>query len=218
MYLMSILVLICSRRQLLLSLSASYLTGWYNVPMIATLTGQISEKLADSLVLDVSGVGYELFVATDDWGDAKVGAELKYYVHEQIREDAHNLYGFKSITAKNLFTSLIGVSGIGPKLAMQILSSAGESRLRQAIAAGDPELLRGVSGVGPKTASRVIVDLRGKVDASGGGPTPITDPTYQALVALGFTPSQASSAVAALPAEVTDEQARLKLALKGASK
>lgn len=144
------------------------------------LRGEIIEKLHDSLVLDIGGVGYELFVAVDEWGAAKIGERTQYYVYEQIREDAHNLYGFKELGSKQLYIQLLGVNGVGPKLAMQILSSAGESRLRQAIASGDPALLKGVSGVGPKTAQRVILDLRGKVEEGAAGLVPVADSTYQA--------------------------------------
>ncbi len=186
--------------------------------MIATLLGEITEKLPDSLVLEAAGVGYELFVAVDTWGGAKVGEEARFYIYEQIREDAHNLYGFRELTSRQLFVQLLGVNGVGPKLAMQILSSAGETRLRQAIASGDPALLKGVSGVGTKTAQRVILDLRGKVEEGAAGLAPVADSTYQALVALGYTPAQATAAVNALPDDVTDEQERVKLALKGAGK
>jgi Holliday junction DNA helicase RuvA len=186
--------------------------------MIATLRGTISEKLPAALILETGGVGYELTVTVDEWGSAKPGTEARYYIYEQIREDAHNLYGFRELASKQLFVQLLGISGVGPKLAMQILSSAGEPRLRQAIASGDPALLRGITGVGPKTAQRVMVELRGKVEEGGAGLAPVADPTYQALVSLGYTPAQASAAVAALPPEVTDEQARLKLALKGTGK
>jgi Holliday junction DNA helicase RuvA len=183
--------------------------------MIATLRGKIAEKLSDSIILDVTGVGYELVVTADDWAAATLGAERSYYVHEQIREDTYNLYGFADRSTKLLFAQLLSVSGVGPKMAMQILSAAGVNRLRQAISSGDPELLRGVSGVGPKTAQRVLVELRGKVEEGTSGLAPVSDSTYQALVALGYTPAQATSAVASLPPDVTDEKDRLKLALKG---
>ncbi len=186
--------------------------------MIATLRGTLTEKLADSLVLEVAGVGYELFVTVDDWGGAKVGAEAQLYVYEQIREDTHNLYGFRELGAKQLFVQLLSVNGVGPKVALAVLSAAGETRLRQAIASGDPALLKGVSGVGPKTAQRIIMDLRGKVEEGAVGLAPVTDSTYQALITLGYTPAQATSAVAALPADIIDEQERIKLALKGVGK
>ncbi len=186
--------------------------------MIATLRGEITEKLVDSLVLDIGGVGYELVTTVEEWGSAKIGERTYWHVYEQIREDVHNLYGFRELGSKQLFAQLIGVSGVGPKMAMQILSSAGERRLRQAIASGDPALLKGVTGVGPKTAQRVILDLRGKVEMGAAGVAPVTDSTYQALVALGYTLAQATEAVSNLPAEVTGDQARLKLALKTVTK
>ena len=186
--------------------------------MIATLRGRITEKLPDSLVLEVGGVGYEVFTTVDDWGAASAGEEAKFYVYESVREDAFTLYGFRELGSRQLYVQLIGVNGVGPKLAMQILSAAGETRLRQAITSGDPALLKGISGVGPKTAQRVILDLRGKVEDGAVGLAPVADSTYQALVALGYTPAQATEAVAALPADVTDEQERVKLALKGTGK
>lgn len=181
--------------------------------MIVTLNGPVSEKLSDSLVVDLGGVGYEVLVTTDDWGSCAVGNTQYFYVYEQIREDAHNLFGFRTRDSRQLFAELIGVNGVGPKMAMQILSAAGEVRLRQAITSGDPLLLKGITGVGPKTAQRVVLELRGKVEA-GTGLAPVSDSTYQALVALGYTPAQATEAVAGLPPEITDDQARLKAALK----
>lgn len=184
--------------------------------MIALLRGTLIEKQDASLILEAGGVGYELTVTVEEWGSAKLGEELRFYIYEQIREDTHNLYGFAELGSKQLFAQLLGISGVGPKMAMQILSAAGESRLRQAIASGDPDLLKGITGVGPKTASRVIVELRGKVEAGASGLVPVADPTYQALVALGYTPPQATTAVAAIPESITGDQARLKAALKSA--
>lgn len=186
--------------------------------MIATLRGTLAEKLESSLVLEVAGVGYELFVATDEWGSARPGAPAHYYIHEHIREDAHQLYGFSDLATKQLFTQLLSVNGVGPKVALAILSAAGVDRLRQAIASGDPALLKGITGVGPKTAQRIILDLRGKVEAGATGLAPVADPTYQALISLGYTPAQATSAVATIPADLSDDQARLKAALKGVGK
>jgi Holliday junction DNA helicase RuvA len=182
--------------------------------MIATLTGTLTEKLDTSIILEIGGIGYELFVTVDEWGSAHLGTTASFHIYEQIREDAHNLYAFTSLGSKQLFGQLLGISGVGPKMAMQILSSAGEARLRQAIASGDPALLKGVTGVGPKTAQRVIVELRGKVEEGSAGLVPVTDPTYQALIALGYTPPQATAAVAQIPDTLTGDQERLKAALK----
>lgn len=186
--------------------------------MIATLTGRLTEKLDSSLILECGGIGYELAATAGDWGGAKVGETAKFYIYEQIREDAHNLYGFAELATRELFVSLLAVAGVGPKLAMQILSAAGADRLRQAIASGDPDLLKGIAGVGPKTATRLIVELKGKVGEGGLSLAPVTDAAYQALVALGYTPSQATQAVAAIPEGLKGDQERVKAALKGAGK
>jgi Holliday junction DNA helicase RuvA len=100
---------------------------------------------------------------------------------------------------------------------MAVLSAASIDRLRQAIAAGDPDLLRGVSGVGKKTAERLILELRGKLDGGVGGLAPVMDETYQALIALGYTPGQATAAIGQIPDSITGEQERIKAALKGLS-
>lgn len=182
--------------------------------MIITLTGQITEKFADSLVLETGGVGYELIVPTDVWGAARLGGSTKYYIYEHIREDTHQLFGFDSLEGRQLFMQLIGVNGVGPKSGLQVLNAGGTQRLRQAVESGDPALLKGISGVGPKTAQRIIIDLKGKLGAGTLGLAPVTDPTYQALVGLGYTPTQATAAVAALPADLVSDQDRIKAALK----
>jgi len=185
--------------------------------MIATLHGTVTEKLSDSLVIELGGLGYEVLVTVEDWSTVRLDVKERFYIYEQIREDLHNLYGFRTYSAKQLFVELLGVKGVGPKGALTALSAAGETRLRQAIAMGDSDLLRGVSGIGPKTAQRIVLDLRGKIEA-GIGLAPVSDSTYQALVALGYTPGQATQAVAKLSDELTDEQARIKAALKGLSR
>jgi Holliday junction DNA helicase RuvA len=185
--------------------------------MIGTLRGSVTEKYGDTIIIDIAGVGYELTVTASDWGSSGVGHEAKFYIYEQIREDMHNLYGFASIESKQLFTLMLSVSGVGPKVAMAVLSAASIDRLRQAIAAGDPDLLRGVSGVGKKTAERLILELRGKLDGGVGGLAPVMDETYQALIALGYTPGQATAAIGQIPDSITGEQERIKAALKGLS-
>lgn len=183
--------------------------------MIARMRGRIIEKTFETAIVDVGGVGYEVLTVPSDLSDLQVGDEAAFMIHEYLREDQHTLYGFRTAETKQFFVRLIGISGIGPKVALAILSAASLDNLKQAIATGDPDLLRGVSGVGNKTAQRVILELKGKLDqtAESSG-----DETYQALVGLGYTPVQAAGAVAKLPAEVKDSAQRVKLALKGMSK
>lgn len=180
--------------------------------MIATLTGKLTHKLSSSLVVDINGIGYELLTTVDDWGAAKLDEIQTFHIYEQIREDAHNLFGFSELAAKELFIKLLSVNGVGPKVALATLSAAGVDRLTQAIASGDTSLLKGVAGVGKKTAERIMVELAGKVTT---GAAPIHDETYQALVGLGYSNAQAADAIANLPSEVTDVSERVKLALKG---
>lgn len=184
--------------------------------MIGRINGVVTEKLPDTLLVGAGALEYELFVTTEDWGAAKVGEEGRFYIYEQIREDIYNLFGFSELAAKELFTSLLSVSGVGPKVALAVLSAASLSRLQQAIASGDSELLKGTAGVGKKTAERIIVELRGKladgqVDTAAEG-----DAAYQALVGLGYTPAQAADAVAKIPTGVVGDQERVKAALKAA--
>ncbi len=183
--------------------------------MIATLTGEVTAKYGQMLVVETGGVGYEVSVPIEDWGGAAVGKPVSLFIYEQIREDAHNLYGFGELAAKAFFTQLLSVSGVGPKVALAILSSTSLERLHQAISAGDPDLLKGVSGIGKKTAERIMVELRGKVTATGTAAA--ADSTYQALVGLGYSPDQAAAAVSKLPAEMKDEAERIRTALKGLS-
>lgn len=180
--------------------------------MIATLTGTVTHKLDSSLVIEINGIGYEVLMIVDDWGTAKLGTKMSFHIYEQIREDAHNLYGFTDLRAKELFIKLLGVNGVGPKVALATLSAAGVDRLSQAIASGDTSLLKGISGVGKKTAERIMVELAGKVTTVA---APLHDETYQALMGLGYSSAQAAEALQSIPDDVTDVSERIKIALKG---
>lgn len=182
--------------------------------MIATIEGIVAEKVGDMAIIELGGLGYEIQLTVSDWGVSAVGKPAKYYIYEHIREDAHTLFGFSSQGAKQLFVKLLSVNGVGPKVAMQVMSAASLDRLQQAIAAGDADLFKGVSGVGKKTAERIMVDLRGKVEAGAGSAASSHDPAYQALIGLGYPAAQAAEAVAQVPGDVTDDQARIKAALK----
>ncbi len=184
--------------------------------MIGRITGTVTEKLPDSLLVGTEPVEYELFVTTEDWGAAKVGGEGRYYIYEQIREDVHNLFGFSELAAKQLFVQLLSVSGVGPKVALAVLSAASLGRLKQAIASGDSDLLKGTAGIGKKTAERIIVELRGKLEDGDGGVASSGDAAYQALVSLGYSSIQAAEAVAKVPGEIVGDQERIKAALKAA--
>lgn len=183
--------------------------------MIARVRGQLIEKTFEAAIVDVGGVGYEILTVPRDLADVHPGDEVRFMIHDYIREDQHSLYGFRSMESKQFFARLISINGVGPKVALAILAATTLDNLKQAIATGDPDLLRGVSGVGAKTAQRIILELKGKLDQTGEA---FGDETYQALVGLGYNSAQAAQAVSKLPTEVKDSAERVKLALKGLAK
>lgn len=139
--------------------------------MIATLTGKVLIKGLDRVVIDVSGVGYEVFLTTDALTRLPDSPEeIFLHIYTQVREDAIVLYGFLETEDKEMFLYLTSVSGIGPKLGLAALSGMRVAELCRAIAAGDIKLLTSLQGVGKKTAERICVELKDKVgDLAAGG-------------------------------------------------
>lgn len=192
--------------------------------MIATLSGTVSEKIADTVVLDVKGVGYGLLVPAEDFSRLLVGDPAKLYVYEHIREAAHDLYGFGNLETKQLFEQFLGVNGVGPKMALNILSIGSAGQVLAAIAGGDVKFLQSASGVGKRVAERVVVDLKDKVglpsnaaDALLSRPgVNLKDEATQALISLGYSNEDAARALATVEKDLPSEE-RVKQALKGNS-
>jgi holliday junction DNA helicase RuvA len=191
--------------------------------MIATLNGVVSEKLADMVVLDVSGVGYGLQVTAEDFGRLPTDKPAKVYVYEHIREQGYDLFGFVSLDTKHLFEQLLGVKNVGPKVALAVLDIGTAPAVRGAIAAGDVKLLQSAKGVGKRAAEQIVVELRDKVglasteaaEALATRPGVNTqDEAVEALVSLGYTPQDATLALKSIDASLPVEE-RIKLALKG---
>lgn len=191
--------------------------------MIATLTGNIAEKIADTVVIDVRGVGYGVLVTTEDYGVLATGASAKLYVYEHIRENSHDLFGFTKLDTKQLFEQLLDVNGVGPKMALSVLSIGSANEVRQAIAAGDTKSIQRANGVGKRVAERIVVDLKDKVGLEGvdlsttgmlQSDTAIRrDEAAEALIALGYSPQDAAQALTSVPSDLPLEE-RIKLALK----
>jgi Holliday junction DNA helicase RuvA len=190
--------------------------------MIAYLYGKVADKGADFVVLDVGGVGYGLRVSTADWSILKDGTEAKLYVYEHIREDAHDLYGFVELTARQLFEQLLSVKNVGPKVALAVLDIGSEAVVRGAIANGDVKLLQSAKGVGKRAAEQMVVELRDKVgliasqDAEGivnRSGVQSGDEAHQALVALGFSEADAQVALHDIDKNLSTEE-RVTKALK----
>ena len=153
----------------------------------------------------------------------EIGSEVRLYTHLHIREDLLALYGFATVEQRALFEMLLAVSGIGPKVALSLLSSAAPDELRVAIAGGDTARLARVPGIGKKTAERLVLELRGKIDLKGLAAPAAATPALMAinselaemLISLGFSAAEASAAIAALPADAPAEpEERLRLALR----
>lgn len=178
--------------------------------MYASITGTISETEQDSIVVDANGVGYEIFATNATISKAQVGDKAKFYTHLSVSETAQTLFGFATKEEKAMFRQLITVSGVGPKLAMAVLSGLSVSDLATAIITSDEKALNRVSGVGKKTAQRIILELKSKISteqafsSSGEVPTVATGEAGEAvevLIAMGFDASDAAAAVALVKAE-----------------
>ena len=191
--------------------------------MIAHIRGVVEEKFgSNGVIVDVSGVGYEMLVPVPDFESCTLGEEKKFYTYHQVRENVEELYGFSSLVAKKLFELLISVQGIGPKAGVAIMSLAEAEEVRNAIANGDTAFVSKASGVGKKSAERVIVDLRDKVgipsrygatEVKNVGATQESDEALDALIALGFPLKEATAALEKVDAELPVEE-RVRQALK----
>jgi Holliday junction DNA helicase RuvA len=189
--------------------------------MIATLSGKVSEKVGDLIVINCGGVGYGLYVTFEDFGALHSGEETKLYIYEHIRENTHDLFGFRNLQTKLLFEQLLSVNGVGPKMALSIMSLANSGQVRQAIASGDTKFITGAGGVGKRVAERVVVDLKDKVGlASSEDATDFltttanpSDEALQGLVALGYSVQDAAEALKKVDEKLSAED-RIKAALK----
>lgn len=189
--------------------------------MIAGLNGKLEAVGIDWVIINIGGISFQVYMPTSTLGAmGAIGEEVKLHTYLHLREDNVALYGFSSTDELGLFQMLIGVSGLGPKLALAMLSAMSVEKLVMAIATGSADLLTVVPGIGKRMAARLILELKEKIGAGL-----ITTPTAQiaqedtdvvaALTSLGYTVSEAARAVASLPpsSELGLEE-RVKLALQ----
>ena len=187
---------------------------------IARLTGVVAERGPDWLIVDVNGVGYLVHGPIGTVAGAKVGAEIALHTHLTVREDDMTLYGFASTEERGLFQTLIGVSGVGPKVGLGLLSVMTVDELSYAIASGNAAALSRAPGVGQKLASRIALELRDKLTAEPGpvGVQGDSSDVVAALMGLGYSQSEALEAVAKseLPADSpVEDKVRLALSYFG---
>lgn len=182
--------------------------------MIAFLAGSVAAAGLGEVVLDVGGVGYRVLVAPGTVSGG-LGETLTLHTHLSVREDALTLYGFATPSARGLFTTLLGVTGVGPKLALAAIGTLGAEGLRRAVVTEDVAALTVVPGVGKKGAQRMILELRERLGATGdalpGGGTAMGDARAEvrdALAGLGYGASEVAAALEGVPddAEVTPEE------------
>ena len=175
--------------------------------MIAYLRGRVLEKHPNRIASDVSGVGYDVFVPLSTfYGIGEAGSEIALRIHTHVREDAIALYGFATRLEQDLFERLIGVGGIGPKLALAVLSGLEPPELVKAIERGDIARLTNIPGVGKKTSERIVLELKDRLPHPPAAPTddgasreasPVREDVLSALVNLGYHRPLAEKAAAA---------------------
>ncbi len=195
--------------------------------MIALLRGTLAYKSSDHVIIDTNGVGYRIFIPLSTFYSLPETGEVSLFTHTHVREDALLLYGFLTMDEKELFGILIGISGVGPKLAVNILSHIPVQDLKRAIASGDIKRLSGLPGIGKKTAERLVLELKDKVGPVHDLPDSndsttnsvaagnLADDVISALINLGYKENQARKVLESmeLAPDLTMEQA-LKGALK----
>ena len=190
--------------------------------MIARLRGHPAGRTPDGLVLDVNGVGYLVAATPAVLNRASVGADLTVETYLHVREDALQLYGFADAEERELFVHLLTVSGVGPKVALAVVSGSPASELRKAIALGDHARFQAIPGIGKKTAERIVLELKEKLGtvvepalaAVGDAPSHLV--ARDALVELGYTVLDAERALAEIDPDLPAEE-RVRLALRGAA-
>ena len=189
--------------------------------MIASLQGRLESLGSDWAIVTVNGIGFQVYMPASTLSTlGAVGDEVKVYTHLHLREDNITLYGFASPEELWLFETLIGVSGLGPRLALAMLSAMSTEQLTMAIATGNADLLTVVPGIGKKVANRLVLELKEKIGA-GWVITPATQLAAEntevlaALTSLGYSAAEATKALAALPADQNlSLEDKVKLALQ----
>src|SRR5512138_2273972 len=188
--------------------------------MIATLRGEIVQVEENALVLEVGGVGLRLFVTAPLRRRMNVGEMILLYTHLVVREDALTLYGFESQSERELFNVLLGVDGVGPKVALSVLSTMTIDSIQRAVFAEEADILSRVPGVGKKTAQKMALHLKDKLKptdalARVAAMSDADSEVLAALTALGYSVVEAQAAIQSIAKDAPDDtEERLRLALQ----
>ncbi|HLI57463.1 MAG TPA: Holliday junction branch migration protein RuvA [Actinomycetota bacterium] len=185
--------------------------------MIAALTGKVAELTPTSAVIDVGGVGYLVHAPVPVLASLSTGEEVRLLTHLVVREDAMTLYAFRTADQRDSFQVLMGVTGVGPKLAAAVLSVLDPGALRRAVAGGDVDALTSVPGVGRRGAQRMVLELRDRLGVVAGEqvvPGAALAEVRAALVGLGYTPAELRGVVEAVAAPGASVEDMVRAALK----
>lgn len=188
--------------------------------MIATLRGEVTQIEDNSIIVETGGTGLRVFVPRPLREQLKTGEAVFFYTHLVIREDAWLLYGFESQADRELFTTLLGVDGVGPRTALAVLSTLTIDTVQRAVFSDEPDLLSRVPGVGKKTAQKMVLYLHDRLKPATGleGIASMSDADSEvlaALTALGYSVVEAQTAIQSLPKDGPQEvEERLRLALQ----
>lgn len=177
--------------------------------MIITLTGNVSFKAEDFAVVETGGIGYQVRFNKHALMTLQIGQAIRIWTHEHIREDARELFGFMHEGEHRVFLKLVAISGVGPKMAQNILSLGSVREIENIIEQADVERISSIPGVGKKTAQKIVLELKGKLALEASG----DDELIQALMGLGYSKDQARAAAAGAEQEGAVEE-RLRSALK----
>jgi Holliday junction DNA helicase RuvA len=187
--------------------------------MIAAVRGEIIDIGDDNLVIYVSGIGLKVLVTKATQGQAKVGDSIFLHTYLVVREDALTLFGFENEAQRDFFTLLLGVNGVGPRLALAVISTLSLDVLRQAVLSEQADVFNRVPGVGKKTAQKILLHLQGRISGElPAGLPPISDvdgEVISALISLGYSVVESQAAIQYIPKDSPkDVETRLRLALQ----
>ena len=188
--------------------------------MIAYIEGKVIAKVANYLIINNAGIGYKVFCNHIE--DVELNKNSYYFIHNHIREDSNDLYGFNTIDELQIFEKLISVSGVGPKVAMQIISATSVNSIVNAIAKSDASYFMSIPGIGKKVAAKIILDLKSKIGFATSNDD-LNQINYEndvadALISLGYKIEEVNKIQNSIPADLKTPEAKIKWCLKNMSK
>ena len=187
--------------------------------MIASISGKVIQLTKETVIIDINGLGFEVFIPKPLLSETEAGDLIYLYTYMLVREDNISLFGFSSLEEKQLFLQFLAVGGIGPKLSLAILSSLSIDNIRSAILSEKPDYFSRVPGIGKKTAQKIIIQMQGKLPDSDGlairSITDVDDAVVDALITLGYSVVEAQTALQTIPRDTPDDvEAKLRVALQ----